>query len=128
MASIEHVNLSVSDPDASAALFTALFGWHVRWRGDSVSGNLTVHVGDEHGYLALNRPRTWAGGSLGHAKGQPLNHVGIVVDDLDAAERRAIAVGLTPFGHDDYDPGRRFYLFDPDGIEFEIVSYRGDGA
>jgi hypothetical protein len=31
--------------------------------------------------------------------------------------------GLTPFAHGDYEPGRRFYFFDPNGIEFEVVSY-----
>ena len=35
--------------------------------------------------------------------------------------------GLTPFNHDDYEPGRRFYLFDRDGIEWEIVSYAPAG-
>jgi len=46
-----------------------------------------------------------------------------LVDDLAGVEHRVIASGLTPFGDDDYDPGRRFYFFDPDGIEYEIVSY-----
>ena len=32
--------------------------------------------------------------------------------------------GLKPFGHDNYDPGRRFYFLDPNGIEYEVVSYR----
>ena len=32
--------------------------------------------------------------------------------------------GLTPFSHGDYEPGRRFYFFDPDGIEYEVISYR----
>ena len=54
----------------------------------------------------------------------PLNHVGLVVDDLDAAEAVVIAAGLEPFSHADYEPGRRFYFFDWDGIEFELVSYR----
>jgi catechol 2,3-dioxygenase-like lactoylglutathione lyase family enzyme len=58
------------------------------------------------------------------AKGRPLNHVGIEVDDLDATEARVIAAGLVPFSHGDYEPGRRFYFFDPDGIEYEVVSYR----
>ena len=31
---------------------------------------------------------------------------------------------LEPFNHDDYEPGRRFYFFDWDGIEFEVVSYQ----
>ena len=34
-----------------------------------------------------------------------------------------IAAGLEPFNHDDYEPGRRFYFFDWDGIEFELVNY-----
>ncbi|MEC9109847.1 MAG: VOC family protein, partial [Pseudomonadota bacterium] len=45
------------------------------------------------------------------------------VDDLDAAEKIVATHGLEPFGHDDYEPGRRFYFFDWDGIEFEVVSY-----
>ena len=57
------------------------------------------------------------------AKGVPLNHVGIEVDDLDAAGAAVVAAGLEPFGHDDYEPGRRFYFFDWDGIEFEVISY-----
>jgi catechol 2,3-dioxygenase-like lactoylglutathione lyase family enzyme len=58
-----------------------------------------------------------------HRKGAPLNHVGLVVDDLAAAEAIVIAAGLEPFNHMDYEPGRRFYFFDWDGIEFEMVSY-----
>ena len=57
------------------------------------------------------------------AKGQPLNHIGVEVDDLDAVEARVVAAGLRPFSHDDYVPGRRFYFLDPDGIEYEVVSY-----
>ncbi|HKR90939.1 hypothetical protein [Novosphingobium sp.] len=49
--------------------------------------------------------------------------MGLLVDDLDAAERVVSAAGLQPFNHADYPPGRRFYFFDWDGIEFEIVSY-----
>jgi hypothetical protein len=33
-----------------------------------------------------------------------------------------------PFSHDDYDPGRRFYFLDPDGIEYEVVSYHRPDA
>jgi hypothetical protein len=32
--------------------------------------------------------------------------------------------GLTPFSHGDYQPGGRFCFLDPDGIEYEVVSYR----
>lgn len=46
-----------------------------------------------------------------------------MVDDLDEIERRVVAAGLEPFSHGDYEPGRRFYFFDYDRIEYEIVSY-----
>ena len=56
--------------------------------------------------------------TAGQRKGRPLNHVGLLVDDLDAAEEVVRAHGFEPWGHDDYEPGRRFYFFDWDGIEF----------
>ena len=46
-----------------------------------------------------------------------------VVDDLDAAEAVIKDAGLIPFSHDDYEPGRRFYFHEENGIEIEVVSY-----
>lgn len=120
---IEHVNLTVSDPDRSAALFARLFGWHVRWEGPARNNGRTVHVGDDRFYVALYTHDGTATDPATFRKGRPLNHVGIVVDDLDALEAKVIAAGLKPFSHGDYAPGRRFYFLDHDGIEFELVSY-----
>lgn len=126
---IEHVNLTVRDPERTARLMGELFGWRVRWQGPAMSGGRTVHVGTEEAYLAL-----YAGPDAADyapdmfAKGRPLNHVGIEVDDLDATEGRVLRAGLTPFSHGDYEPGRRFYFLDPDGTEFEVVSYAGARA
>lgn len=118
----EHANLTVSDPDRSAALFARLFGWQERWRGEAMQGGWSLHVGDEHGYIALYTPAKRAPLPR-HIKGQPLNHIGFVVDDLDTAHTIVAEAGLEPFGLDDYFPGRRFYFFDWDGIEFELVNY-----
>ena len=117
---LEHVNLTVSDPDRSSKLLQDLCGWHERWRGPSQLGGRTIHVGSERDYIALYTHDDSAGP---YAKGVPLNHVALVVDDLDLAEATVIAAGLVPFSHGDYDPGRRFYFFDWDGIEFELVNY-----
>ena len=117
---LEHVNLTVTDIERSAALFAKLLGWQQRWRGAAMNGGETIHVGDDRSYLALytdRRPHDR------FEKGAPLNHIGFVVDDLDAAERVVIEAGLEAFNHADYEPGRRFYFFDWDGIEFEVVSY-----
>lgn len=117
---LEHVNITVSDIERSAALLERLMGWHIRWRGPSQLGGETIHVGGQQDYIAVY---TKGAAVDRFAKGVPLNHVGLVVDDLDAAEAVVVAAGLVPFSHADYDPGRRFYFFDWDGIEFEVVSY-----
>jgi catechol 2,3-dioxygenase-like lactoylglutathione lyase family enzyme len=120
---IEHVNVEVSDPERAARLMQALFDWHVRWQGPARDNGLTIHVGSDDHYVALHSAKTKAYGADDFAKGRPLNHIGVLVDDLDATEQRVVTAGLKPFGHDIYDPGRRFYFLDPDGIEYEVVSY-----
>jgi catechol 2,3-dioxygenase-like lactoylglutathione lyase family enzyme len=117
---LEHVNITVADPAAAARLMGDLFGWTVRWEGPALAGGRTVHVGSEDHYLALYAP---PGAARGFPKGQPLNHIGVEVDDLDAVEARVAAAGLTPMNHATYHPGRRFYFLDPNGIEYEVVSY-----
>jgi catechol 2,3-dioxygenase-like lactoylglutathione lyase family enzyme len=122
-ARLEHVNITVGDAERSAALLERLFGWRVRWSGLAMAGGRTVHVGTDDQYLALYTRKGADGAPLAWRKGEPLNHVALVVDDLEAVESRVAEAGLTPFSHADYEPGRRFYFFDPDGIEFEVVSY-----
>ena len=117
---LEHVNITVSNIERSAALLERLMGWHIRWRGPSQLGGETIHVGGERDYIAVYTKGTPVGP---FGKGVPLNHVGLVVDDLHAAERIVKDAGLEPFNHADYAPVRRFYFFDWDGIEFEMVSY-----
>lgn len=120
---LEHVNITVSDCEASAHLLQTLFGWQVRWQGPAMNNGRTVHVGTDTRYIALYTPAAELIPALPFAKGLPLNHIGITVDDLDATEARVMAAGFTPFNHGDYAPGRRFYFFDDNGIEYEVVSY-----
>jgi catechol 2,3-dioxygenase-like lactoylglutathione lyase family enzyme len=123
-AMLEHVNITVSNPARTAQMLCDVFGWKVRWTGPAKSGGTTFHVGDDNAYLAVYTPPP--GVSLGAANSTlhgGLNHVGVLVDNLDATESRVRAAGFTPFNHADYAPGRRFYFLDEDGVEFEIVSY-----
>jgi glyoxylase I family protein len=121
---LEHVNVTVSDPEATAALLARVFDWDVRWRGPAKSGGQSVHVGAKDWYVAVYSPGqpTDAPHDPGRFKGG-LNHIAIVVTDLAETERRVAAEGLTPFNHGSYEPGRRFYFIDPDGVEYEVVSY-----
>lgn len=124
-AQLEHANITVSDPDKTARFLCDLLDWDVRWKGESIYGGTTIHVGSKDSYLAIytqsgtRRPTQDSYKTVGS-----LNHIGIVVDDLDAIEARVVKAGLKVGSHHDYEPGRRFYFDDADGIEFEIISYR----
>lgn len=126
MARLEHVNVTVRDPDGVARTFCDLFGWEVRWSGTSMGTGRSVHVGERGtgSYVALFSPAEAinAGPSTYETSGG-LNHVGVVVDDLAAAEARVAVAGFTPHDHADYEPGRRFYFDGPEGIEVEVVAY-----
>lgn len=123
-ATLEHANITVSDADATAAWMCDLFGWHVRWKGPAIDGGTSLHVGTEAQYLALYQPaRPLQPKDDSYTTQGGLNHLAVVVDDIDAAEQAVRAAGFKPTSHADYDPGRRFYFKDQDGIEFEVVSY-----
>lgn len=123
-ARLEHVNITVSDPKATAAMLINLFDWHIRWEGASMHDGYTVHVGTDTQYIALydtGAPKPSDMESYKVIAG--LNHIALVVDDLDAAEKRVLEAGFETENHGDYEPGRRFYFRDGDNVEFEIVSY-----
>ena len=95
-AALEHINVTVTDTEEIAGLLCRLFDWRIRWRGPGIDGGYTIHVGSEHAYLAvysMNSPQTSR--IARHAQIGGLNHVGVVVDDLDAMEKRVIAEGFT---------------------------------
>src|SRR5687768_11256814 len=99
---IEHVNVTVSQPERASKLLQDLFGWHVRWQGAARDGGRVIHVGDDRNYLAVYAEPGEPKETRGWPKGAPLNHVAIQVEDLDETERRVIAAGLVPFSHGDY--------------------------
>ncbi|WP_334193395.1 VOC family protein [Pararhodobacter sp.] len=124
-ATLEHTNLTVTDPAATARWMEEVFGWHIRWQGSAIHGGRSIHVGGDDSYLALYRPldapRPAAARSYDTIGG--LNHLAVTVADLDATEAKVRAAGFTPHSHADYEPGRRFYFHDADGVEYEVVSY-----
>ena len=123
-AMLEHVNVTVSDPKATADWMADVFGWHIRWQGEAIGGGHTIHIGTDRQYLAIYKPPgTVAEGSDSYVSRGGLNHVAVVVDDLDEIERKVRARGFAVGEHYDYEPGQRFYFDDPDGIEYEVVMY-----
>lgn len=120
---IEHVNVTVRDPARTAAMLRDVFGWQIRWQGPARDHGFCIHAGTDRYYVALYANPASPARDDDFIKGRPLNHIGVEVPDLDETEARVTAAGLRPFNHDDYEPGRRFYFFDFDGIEYEVISY-----
>lgn len=121
---LEHVNVTVSNPHATAAWLHRIFGWRTRWEGKAKDDGYSLHVGGDDTYVALYNPGDKIGArASSYATRGGLNHWAVVVDDLDEIENLVRAEGFEPHSHADYEPGRRFYFHDGDGIEIEVVCY-----
>ena len=121
---LEHANFTVADPNRTARWMQDVFGWHIRWQGEALDEGFTVHVGTEHSYVALYRPATGAQDPVPrYVNAGALNHIAIVVDDLEGTEAKVRAAGFIPGEHHDYEPGQRFYFHDENDVEYEVVSY-----
>ncbi|MFV8819557.1 VOC family protein [Haliea sp. E17] len=119
---IEHANITVSNLDASVAFYLRLLGGKVRWEGLTGAGRRAAHIGDDITYLSL-----FESGEPGRAPQDyalvGFNHLGFEVDDLDSYRAQLWDMGVEIKGEESYDPGRRLYFYDPDGIEIELVEY-----
>jgi len=125
---LEHVNLTVVDLDESIRFYTDLFGWKLRWRGTVFSETRDVpaaHVGDDRFYLSLFEAEA-PGRRVANYAPAGVNHFGLVVDDLEEMEGRLRKLGREIHKKGDYEPGRRLYFFDANGIEVELVEYGAD--
>lgn len=121
---LEHANITVANPEVTANWMKEVFGWHTRWSGDSIHKGFSLHIGGKDSYLALYAPpKTPNAPTDSYTTRGGLNHLAVVVRDIDATEAAVKAAGFTPTNHGDYEPGRRFYFHDQDGIEFEVVQY-----
>ena len=105
---LEHANFSVSDPQKTADMLCTIFDWRIRWSGASIHDGHTIHVGGQDSYLAI-----YARADMRKAVPNDyktvgaMNHIGVVVDDLDAVEDRVLDAGVQNTNHGDYDTGRR---------------------
>jgi len=130
MIHLEHVNLVVSDIDASLAFYRAAFPhWRVRdreqgtWAGKP---RTWLHFGDDYQYLAFGDNGEGENRDLnGHQVG--LAHFAFVTNNLDALVARLATAGFTPDKDGAIEPHRRnIYYIDPAGFEVEFVEYLSD--
>ena len=121
---VEHVNFTVTHPEKVAEHLCEIFAWKIRWSGPALDDGETIHVGEEASYIALYSHRDITDLKERNPKiVANLNHIGIVVDDLNDVEHKVKSLGFKPFSYRDYEPGRRFYFLMDDDIEIEVISY-----
>lgn len=123
---VEHVNLTVRDLDQTLKfLSTALPDFRVRHR-EAEADRVWVHVGNDHSYLALSS----FGSAPEESENHGLNHIGLVVDDVDPVRERLLQAGYRRgFGNGEifeHPHRRRLYFLDHDGREYEFVQYLTD--
>jgi predicted enzyme related to lactoylglutathione lyase len=99
-----HVALEVGDIEEALAFYGRLFTFELRGKSDTMA---FIDLGDQ--FIALQKGRR-----------QPADdgrHVGLVVDDKEAARKALDAAGITPID------GRFLDFRDPWGNRIEIVGY-----
>ena len=130
MIHLEHINMVVTDVDASLAFYQAAFPhWWVRedqrgeWQGKP---RRWVHFGDDFQYLVFGDNGEGDNRDLsGHQVG--LAHFAFVTHNLEALLARLHAAGFTPAKNGAENLHRRnIYYIDPAGFEVEFVEYLSD--
>jgi len=130
MIQLEHLNLVVSDIEASLAFYRAAFPhWRIRdqapgtWAGKP---RTWLHFGDDYQYLAFGDNGEGANRDLdGHQVG--LAHFAFTTNDLDRLMQRLEQAGFTPSQSGASSSHRRnIYYLDPAGFEVEFVEYLSD--
>ncbi len=119
---LEHANITVSNLDNSVEFYLRLLGGGVRWEGRTGAGHRAAHIGDDRTYLSLFEAEA-AGRAPEDYAAVGFNHLGFEVDDLDSYRALLWEMGVAIKGEESYDPGRRLYFYDPDGVEIELVEY-----
>lgn len=125
---VEHANITVSNLEQTIHfLQTALPDFSVRYQG--MNTKRWCHIGTEQHYLALQEAEPK---SQPHTTRTPyfdlgINHIGLVVSDIQAVSKRLLAAGFRDNHDMEIEPHRtRFYAFDDNGIEWEFIEYQSD--
>ena len=125
---LEHANVTVKNLDEIVSFITtAVPEFKIRGQGETVyetGPQKWLHLGTDSSYIALYEPRP---GSEEYPQGVPkpvLNHLGIVLDDADAAQLRLREAGYKEGLVAEPHPYRkRIYFFDPEGNDWEFFEY-----
>jgi len=125
---LEHVNVTATDVDATVRFFQlAMPQLTIRGEGTGEVCKRWVHLGTSTSYIAIeDRGVREAGPHIAY-RHPGVNHLGFIVADSDAVAERLRAAGYREGKHSlDHPFRRRYYFYDPDGIEVEFIEYLTD--
>jgi catechol 2,3-dioxygenase-like lactoylglutathione lyase family enzyme len=130
MAKIRHIALTTGDPSGVAAFYKEAFGLEEIRRSD----NGAVFLSDGYINLAILRSNDQGNGESprdlpGYAG---IDHLGFVVEDVDAATKKleeegATAMGRLDLGHPQPDGGRSYYELKFRGPDNQVIDISGAG-
>ena len=143
---LHHVGLTVSDLDVAIAFYQAALGCRVKERSQSAGPELEMLTGVPSASVLTADLDVPGGGWLeliqyAEPRGAPSmqersapghTHIAFVVDDVDAAHARLVALGAAPTSKpvqivepgSVWDGARALYACDPDGRTIECVQLR----
>ena len=120
---VEHANITVSNiDDAVQFIQTAIPEFKERHRGQT--NYRWCHIGTDDSYIALQEVVEREQTDRSPYLDVGINHIGIVVDDVDRVEKRLLAAGYEQNDIGEDNPFRkRVYFYDASGVEWEFIEY-----
>lgn len=129
-ARFEHANITVPDVDAAIAFLGCIEPrFRILHDDRSEQGYRWVHFGTPQGYFALEDPHvdTPDAALKRRYRDFGVNHIGLVVEDVDATSNRLKAAGYAETHVEERNDHRiRRYFLDSAGMEWELVQYLTD--
>ena len=129
---LDHVNVTVVDISRAAAFLQVAFPhFRVRGSGKSDHGDWTeawAHLGTDDGYVCLNESSRVKQIERNNREETGVNHVGFMVDDVDALLASYETQGLNCARIDESPSRLRLYVTDSDGITWEFIQYLSDAS
>ncbi len=125
---LEHANITVGDLNKAIHFFTTAFPhFKVRGGGGGNGERKWLHLGEDETYVALNEAAKDQPQALQNYVTKGLNHLGFVVDDVEAIAERLLNAGYKRnYGKQIQQFRIRDYFLDDDGNEYEFVQYLSD--
>ncbi len=127
MTQFEHANITVPNIDAALAfLLNAAPDFQIKTDQTHQDSYRWVHIGNENCYFALQESHS---PSVSKDTRKPyqniaVNHIGMIVDDLDNIQLNLLALGYEQNGDITQEKhGRRLYFYDKAGFEWELIEY-----